>query len=226
MYFFYLGTMLLPISPESLEIETPNGNKTYNLINEGEVNVLKSTPLKNIKFDFILPVVQYPFAHYKSGFISATVILEYLKYLKESKESFQFVVVRATSIASLALSSTVETVSLESYTVSESTENGLDYKVSIQLKEYNEKSNSLIGTVIKTAVSAVATMTKPRNKGVNQPKTDTVQTYAVRQGDTLWSIAKKYYGEGSLYTKIAKQNKLNDPNKIYVGQKLTIPKKG
>lgn len=216
----------MPISPESLEIETPNGNKTYNLINEGEINILKSTPLKNIKFDFILPVVQYPFAHYKSGFISATVILEYLKYLKDSKEPFQFVVVRATNLVSLALSSTVETVSLENYTILESTDNGMDYKISVNLKEYNEQSNNLIGTIIKTAVSAVATMIKPRAKGVNQPKTDTVQTYTVQRGDTLWAIAKKYYGDGSMYNKIAKQNKLNDPNKIYVGQKLTIPKKG
>ena len=44
-------------------------------------------------------------------------------------------------------------------------------------------------------------------------------------GDTLWKIAKKYYGDGSLYMEIfnANQDVLTDPDKIKVGQKLRIP---
>lgn len=49
------------------------------------------------------------------------------------------------------------------------------------------------------------------------------KTYTVKKGDTLWAIAKSYYGDGSKYTKIATANKLKNPNVIHVGQKLTIP---
>lgn len=44
-------------------------------------------------------------------------------------------------------------------------------------------------------------------------------TYTVKSGDTLGSIAKKY---NTTYQKIAKDNNISDPNKIYVGQKLII----
>lgn len=45
------------------------------------------------------------------------------------------------------------------------------------------------------------------------------RTYIVKSGDTLSSIAKKY---GTTYQKIAKDNNISNPNKIYPGQKLII----
>ena len=47
----------------------------------------------------------------------------------------------------------------------------------------------------------------------------------VVSGDTLSGIAKKYYGNANDYMKIFNANKniLDDPDKIKVGQKLTIP---
>jgi nucleoid-associated protein YgaU len=51
------------------------------------------------------------------------------------------------------------------------------------------------------------------------------QWYEVKKGDTLWKIAKQFYGDGSLYPDIFKANQdtLTDPDKIKVGQKLRIP---
>lgn len=43
--------------------------------------------------------------------------------------------------------------------------------------------------------------------------------YTVKKGDTLIGIAEKY---NTTYQKIAKDNNIKDPNKIYVGQKLII----
>jgi nucleoid-associated protein YgaU len=51
------------------------------------------------------------------------------------------------------------------------------------------------------------------------------KVYEVVAGDTLSKIAKKYYGDAGQYMKIfnANKDKLSDPDKINVGQKLTIP---
>lgn len=51
------------------------------------------------------------------------------------------------------------------------------------------------------------------------------RVHVVAKGDTLSAIAKTYYGKSSLYMKIFEANKniLKDPDKIQVGQKLTIP---
>lgn len=47
--------------------------------------------------------------------------------------------------------------------------------------------------------------------------------YTVKEGDTLFTIAQKYYGEGSKYSEIIKDNKLSGES-IEVGQELNIPK--
>jgi nucleoid-associated protein YgaU len=51
--------------------------------------------------------------------------------------------------------------------------------------------------------------------------------YTVQPGDTLWGIAQKFYGNGSLYMEIYKANKDligNNPDLIKVGMELHIPK--
>ena len=51
------------------------------------------------------------------------------------------------------------------------------------------------------------------------------QTYTVKPGDTLSKISKQFYGNSSEYMRIfyANREKLRDPEKIQVGQQLTIP---
>ena len=51
------------------------------------------------------------------------------------------------------------------------------------------------------------------------------QTYEVKGGDNLSKISKQFYGDGDEYMRIfyANRDKLNDPDKIQVGQKLVIP---
>ena len=53
-----------------------------------------------------------------------------------------------------------------------------------------------------------------------------VQTYTVKSGDSLSKIAKEFYGDPMKYKEIfaANTNVLEDPNKIFPGQELKIPK--
>ncbi len=50
--------------------------------------------------------------------------------------------------------------------------------------------------------------------------------YEIKSGDTLWGIAKKFYGNGSKYTSIVEANKevIKNADKIFPGQKIRIPK--
>lgn len=47
--------------------------------------------------------------------------------------------------------------------------------------------------------------------------------YKVKEGDTLFLIADKYYGDGNKYSEIVKENSLQSES-IEVGQELNIPK--
>jgi nucleoid-associated protein YgaU len=51
------------------------------------------------------------------------------------------------------------------------------------------------------------------------------QTYTVKSGDTLSKISRQFYGDPNEYMRIfyANRDKLKDPDKIQVGQQLTIP---
>jgi len=51
------------------------------------------------------------------------------------------------------------------------------------------------------------------------------QTYEVKSGDNLSKISRQFYGDPNEYMRIyyANRDKLRDPDKIQVGQQLTIP---
>lgn len=53
-----------------------------------------------------------------------------------------------------------------------------------------------------------------------EPMVGESQTYIVRKGDTLSSIASMY---GTTWKKLAEYNSLSNPNKLLVGQKIQIP---
>ena len=59
-------------------------------------------------------------------------------------------------------------------------------------------------------------------------KSGTVESYTVKEGDTLSKIAEKIYGDPEAYQKIYDANKEAigpDPDMIKVGLELTIPAK-
>jgi len=47
--------------------------------------------------------------------------------------------------------------------------------------------------------------------------------YVVAKGDSLWKIAAEKYGDGALWTRIAKANTLKQPNHIEIGEELEVP---
>ncbi|MEE4360269.1 MAG: peptidoglycan-binding protein LysM [Pseudomonadales bacterium] len=49
--------------------------------------------------------------------------------------------------------------------------------------------------------------------------------YVIEKGDTLYGIAKKFYGNGMKYPQLFEANRevIQDPDKIYPGQSIRIP---
>lgn len=221
-YYFYLGKdCLLPVAPRKLQMKVDNANKTYTMVNEGEINILKSPGLTEFEFDALLPNVKYPFAVYKSGdFHRAFWYLKKLEKMKTEKQKFQFIVSRKLPNGKV-LFSTDMTVSLEDYKVKEDAkEYGMDVMVTIKLKQYREYGTKTCK--VKKKKNKKKKVVKTKTRETKEVKT---QTYTVKKGDCLWNIAKKFYGNGSKYTVIynANKDKIKNPNLIYVGQVFTIP---
>lgn len=67
----YFDKCLFPVTPEKISIKINGNNKTVNLINEGEINILKKAGLTDIEFEAEIPQVKHPYAVYKNGFKEA-----------------------------------------------------------------------------------------------------------------------------------------------------------
>ena len=221
MYYFYLDKLLLPIAPEKLQLKIGNNNKTLTLINEGEINILKKAKLTEIDFDILLPNVKYPSSTYNNSFQNASYFLENIEKLKTSEKPFQFIVSRKMPNGKILFDTNIK-VSLEDYTISEEAEEGFDVKVTIKLKQYKDYSTKTVQITIKQERPRPVVVQTPSRPATTAP---TTRTYTVVRGDCLWNIAKKYYGNGSQYTKIynANRDKIKNPSLIYPGQVFVIP---
>jgi nucleoid-associated protein YgaU len=86
-----------------------------------------------------------------------------------------------------------------------------------------EKAALMAGNVMGiTRVNNQITIAAPP-QAKPEPESD---TYEIKKGDTLWAIAKQYYGDGNKYPTIvaANQPMIKDADEIYPGQVLRIPK--
>jgi LysM repeat protein len=232
MYEVYLGTMLCPVTPDKIKMKIKGQNKTMNLINDGEINILKQAGLTDINFDLLLPNVKYPksIARYESDiFKNAKYFLDILEDLKTSKKPFYFKITRTLPSGKTLYDTKDMKVSLEDYDITEDVKNGFDVVVSVKLKQFKDYGTKLVKIIDESGEGGSGGEVKASIEGTrsteNSPASGSNQSYTVVSGDCLWNIAKKFYGNGSKYTVIleANKDKIKNANLIYPGQILTIP---
>ena len=116
-------------------------------------------------------------------------------------------------------------------------------KGEVDSKAVKEKAVLIAGNIagvadvmsqITVATSEVPAAAKQGNaagsaKPVSAPvgeAADETEFYVIQAGDTLGKIAKRVYGDAMQYPKIFEANRevIEDPDKIFVGQKIRIPK--
>lgn len=110
-----------------------------------------------------------------------------------------------------------------------------DVKVDNLDVAYNDGVVEMSGTAASAEDMERAVIAAGNIKGVEEVKADNLSApapeaeteyYTIESGDTLSALAKKYYGDAMQYTKIFEANRgvISDPDKIYPGQKIRIPK--
>ncbi len=222
-YRVYLNKLLLPVTPEKIDISFSGMSSSHNLNNGGEYRVLQGAEPKEIKFDFLLPNRKYPFAIYeekngKEDYIPASFFVMCIEQWTENKMPIRLKIQREFLDGRTIWHTDLE-VSVENFSVTESAEYGFDYMASISLKELRhfeskvvDENNSVVDTAEKRSTE-------------NEPTPKSAKSYTVVSGDSLWSIAHKFYGDGNKYDIIFQANRgtISNPNKIMVGQVISIP---
>lgn len=201
VYFAYNNVVrTFPITPGALTIKVGSNNKVVNLIDGGDVNILKSPSLMEISFDARFPMRQYPYAR---EFVSFNIYLETFKRLKEQKKSFRFIVARSTPNGTRTWDTNI-LVALEDFEVKESVDEGDDVIISFKLKQYKEYGVKLVKITNSKHSKPTTTSTSntPRPADPEIP----VQYY-IKEKETLFSISKKVYGTGDHHRQLYQMNK-------------------
>ena len=203
-YDFYFTidkeVLTLPITPSSLNMKIGSNNKVVTLINEGDINILKSPSLVEFEFSARFPMRKYP---YSRDALNFETYMNKFTALKTDKMPFIFHVIRTTPDGK-GTWGTVRRVTLEDLEIKEDADEGDDVIVSFNLKEYKEYGVVTIKTP-NSKPTTTSTSEKPRSADNKATK---AEEYTVKSGDTLWAIAKNKYGDGSKWKKIYEANKL------------------
>lgn len=236
-YNFYFSdggdVLTFPITPGELTIKVGSNNKVVTLISEGDINILKSPSLTEIEFEARFPMRKYPYSREYSAFQN---YFDKFKDLKENKKPFRFIVAREMMKGGRTWDTNI-LVALEEFEINEDADEGDDVLITFNLKQYKEYGvKQLSASSIKTTTSTSSITRSNTNAPSSNNKSS---SYTIKNGDCLWNIAKKFYGDGSKWTKIYNANKSaieadakkhgksssSNGHWVWAGLKLTIPAK-
>lgn len=187
------------VNPARLTVTRPNENRVRSLAMGGTVNIWGGRGLREVKLTTFLPAAGSPFY---TGQEPETA-LAMLKRWQDSGDPVRLIISGSDINDAFLIEDVSETLA----------EGDRDVGLTLTLREYKFKS-ALAALAGGGASSAAAP--KRTDERV------TPRTYTVRQGDTLWDIACRFYGDGTRWRAIAAKNGVTDPRNLQVGKVLTL----
>ena len=184
------------VIPSRIAVSRPNTNRVRDLAMGGSVNIWGGRGLRSVKLETFLPAETSPFY---TGQAPETA-LAMLKSWQDSGDPVRLIISGSDINDAFLIEDVSETLA----------EGDRDVGLALTLREYKFKS----------ALAALA-----GESAAVQKRTDervTPRTYTVKQGDTLWDIACRFYGDGTKWGSIAAKNGVADPRKLQIGKVLTL----
>ena len=214
-------TIRLPVNPEKFSMKIQQDNEKKEVVGIGAINLIGNVQLQELEFEAEFPCQPQSYITTKNQFKGPYFYINKFKTIMKEKKPLRFVLTRnyseAKNLDNISMLVTIEKMDIDEKALEEG-----DLYINFSLLEYKKYESKTVNIVIKKKEHVIkkdiTTVTRP----VSKP---TPRTYTVVSGDSLWAIARKFYGNGSQYTKIfnANRDKIKEPSLIYPGQVFTIP---
>jgi LysM repeat protein len=190
--------LTLPVNPKNISFARPQNTHTFTTVNGETVHTAGGTGLASVAIETFLPGENSPFF---AG-VAPVTALSMLRRWQHSRRPVRLFI--------------SDTDVNDAFLITRLTE-GLregdgDIDISVQLEEY--KFVTLSGAT--TAATGAGGLT------ARADERSATQTHTVRAGDTLWDIARRYYGDGARWREIATKNGIRDPKQLPIGKVLSL----
>ena len=194
--------LTLPVTPESFQAQSGLKIETIHIHQLGDVNLAGYTTLANLSVSCMFPAQNYSFVY--GSFQEPYSYIEQFQTWIINKTVLRFVV-SDTPINIMILVESIE------YGERDGTN---DVYAEIRFREYRE-------------LKAIETEQQSGNhqRTASETGMQTASQYTVKQGDNLWNISRKFYGDPQLCYKLAAYNNIKNANLIFPNQILNIPPK-
>ena len=204
----------LPVNPEEIKRTRNLKVETYQVLGAGQVSIPSYCELEEYSLEAEFPSQDYYYME-SGARADADYYEKMFRKAQKNKKAIRFIASNdiTDDISVMVLVKSVEVIE-------KAGEEGDKY-ISLNLMEHKGAGRRYVAVQTPTATikqEEASASTAATNPAVTENKTHTVQ-----EGDTLWALAKKYYGNGGQYPKIASANGIANPNVIHIGQTLSIP---
>lgn len=193
----------LPINPVSCELSSPSMNQTVTLVELGEINLFGNRGLKSIMLESFFPGQKSPF--YSRASSDPEDYVARLEKWKNSKKPVRIIIMGTGVNMACAI---------ERFAHRRREGDG-DVYYTLELKEYRPLNVAPVAEQKSTGSSGL--------KSRPDTKENAREVVVKSVNDTLWSMACKFYGDGTRWTELASANNISDPKLMQLGDRVVIP---
>ena len=201
-----------PVLPSSYQVTSEYGNETVDVNALGEIDLGGKRKLKTVSFSSLFPMREASYTQ----FSNIKRPKKYVEMIEQLQEEKPVLIITGTSIRM--------SCHIDSFSWREQDGTG-DIYFDISVKEHRSVPVTASAVVTLSAADGAGTTVDGNGVARAQPETS-ASTYTVKKGDFLSSIARRLTGSAN-WKKIYEANKAvigSNPNLIYPGQVLNIPK--
>lgn len=200
-------SLQLPVLPESFEISTGLNNNTFEVVNLGEIGIVGNRKLSTITISSFFPKYYSSYCQYTS-IPDPYDAVKKIEGWRDSKKPVR-----------LKISDTPINMAcmIEEFNYGEKGGQPGDVYYDLSLKEYRFIQQRVI-----TKSNGTTTLSVKSSRASDKQSSS---KYTVKQGDTLYTIAKRVYNDGTRWKELYEKNTSiigKDPNLIKPGQVLTL----